>query len=322
MKTTMTTTTTTIASSNTLPTTTSTSTSMRHALPAQNMTPANASNKSTTMNMTTHNASNMTNVTIVAGVLEVELYLRGNVSQETLQGMFTGALAAAVEIPLEFIVKLNVSESKQASGIKRRLQENQTNQTNSHDNQTKVYDVAYEIMVPDYMDADDIVEKANRIAEPGSNESRLFRQTLLETDGVVGVGKIVSKVSAYKVGDRLTSVAPNTPSQEDDDDEIWKVLVISLSTAFVVVACLAYSAILIKRKYDAKSGDIEDGLDLVTRSRSTTVVTDEKVVTDEPRAAEAPQAVQETPASTPAPAPVKEPEASQAVEIIIEEAYV
>merc|ERR1712196_120291 len=117
-----------------------------------------------------------------------------------------GALAAAVEIPLEFIVKLNVSESKQASGINRRLQENQTNQTNSHDNQTKVYDVAYEIMVPDYMDADEVIGKANRIAEHGSNESQLFRQILLETAGMVGVGMIVSKVSAYKVGDEVTNV--------------------------------------------------------------------------------------------------------------------
>merc|ERR1719454_2654480 len=253
----MTTTATSIASSTTLPTTTSTSTSIHHVLPAQNMTPANVSNKSTTT--TTYNVTNMTNVTIVAGVLEVELYLRGNISQEALQGMFAGALAAAVEIPLEFIVKLNVYESKKASGIKRRLQENQTNQTNSHDNQTNVYDVAYEITVPGYMDADDIIEKANRIAVPGSNESRLFRQTLLEADGVVGVGRIVSKVSAYKVGDELTSVAPDTPSQEDDDDEIWKVLVISLS-GLVAVICLAYSGIYMKRKYyNAKAGDIEDG---------------------------------------------------------------
>lgn len=249
----------------------------------------------------------MTNVTIVAGVLEVELYLRGNISQEILQGMFKRALAAAVEIPLEFIVKLDVSESKQALGIKRRLQENQTNQTTSHDNYTKVYDVAYEIIVPDYMDADKIIEKANRIAEPGSDESQLFRQVLLETDGVVGVGSIVSKVSAYKVGDKVTSVAPTSPPEEDDDDEIWKVWVIGLSIAFVVVVILASSVILIKRKVfpvetgnpdNAKAGDIENArLELVN----------EKVVTDEPRATEAPQAVLETPAPTPAPAPVSSP---------------
>merc|ERR1719502_37272 len=212
---------TTTASSKTLPTTTSASTSIQDVLPEQNRTPANVSNETTTTNVTTYNVTNMTNVTIVAGVLEVELYIRGNISQDALQDMFSGALAAAVEIPLEFIVKLNVSESEQASGMKRRLQENQTNQTNSQDNQTKVYDVAYEIIVPDYMNASRIIEKANRIAEPGSNESQLFRQVLLETDGVVGVGRIVSKVSAYKVGDEVTSVAPETPSQ-DDDDEIWK----------------------------------------------------------------------------------------------------
>merc|ERR1719440_921424 len=238
MKTTRTTTTTTTSSSTPLPTTasTSTSTTVSPSRPPY----VSISNKSTTTTTTTtYNVTNMTNVTIVAGVLEVELYQQGNISQEALQGMFKGALAAAVEIPFEFVVKLNVSEVKETSGTKRRLQENQssqTNQTNLHDNQTKVYEVAYEIMVPEYMDADAIIEKANRIAEPGSNESQLFRQVLLETDGVLGVGSIVSKVSAYKVGHEVTSVAPNTPSQEEDDHEIWKVLGISLGLLFLVVA--------------------------------------------------------------------------------------
>merc|ERR1719440_365111 len=200
MKTTRTTTTTTTSSSTPLPTTasTSTSTTVSPSRPPY----VSISNKSTTTTTTTtYNVTNMTNVTIVAGVLEVELYQQGNISQDALQGMFKRALAAAVEIPLEFVVKLNVSEINETSGTTRRLQENQSNQTNQtdlHDNQTKVYEVAYEIMVPEYMDADAIIEKANRIAEPGSNESQLFRQVLLETDGVVAVGEIVSKVPAYK----------------------------------------------------------------------------------------------------------------------------
>merc|ERR1712100_878720 len=100
--------------SKTLTTTTSTSTSIHQVLPAQNGTPANVSNELTAT--TTYNVTNMTNVTIVAGVLEVELYLRGNISQDALQDMFSRALATAVEVPLEFIVKLDVSESEQASG--------------------------------------------------------------------------------------------------------------------------------------------------------------------------------------------------------------
>merc|ERR1712100_1017763 len=254
---------------------------------------------------------------------------QGNISQDTLQDMFKRALAAAVEVPLEFVVKLNVSdlgevsEIEEASGVKpfaRRLRgENEKRESQSEqasidvsDNQTKLYDVAYEIMVPEYMDADAIIEKANRIAEPGSNESQLFRQVLLETDGVIGVGKIVSKVSAYKVGEEATTEAPSKPTLEDDDDETWKAWLIGLSVAFVVVVCGVSSVILIKRKvfpveagnaHNAKAGDIEDG---------RRDLDNEKVVTNEPRAAQAPEAVREIPA--PVPLPVKNSAASQAVE--------
>lgn len=260
--------------------------------------------------------------------MEVELYLQGNISQEAVQDMFTRALAVAVGVPLEFVVKLTASEINEASDPRRRLtdnqtnQANQTNQTDLQDNQTKVYAVAYEIIVPEYMDADEIIDKANRIAEPGSAESQLFRQVLLETDGVVGVGKIVAKVSAYKVGDQATTVAPN---EDEDDDEIWKPLLIGLSVAFVVIACLVFSAILIKIKmfpgetgnsyipYSINahggpiSGDVEDGRL-------------EKVVRDVPRAesavkeSPAPQAVKESPA--PAPQTVKESPAPAPLPVI------
>jgi len=237
----------------------------------------------------------MTNVTTVAGVLEVELFLRGNISQEVVQDMFTRALAAAVEIPQEFVIKLTASEITQASGLQRRLQETGTNATSSQDNQTKVYEVAYEIIVPEYMDADEIIEKANRIAEPGSKESQMFRQVLLETEGVIGVGKIIAKVPAYKATEEITTATPSTPADEDDN-EIWKPLLIGLSIAVVVVVCLVSSAVVIKRKVLASeagnqlnanvkaSGDVEAGWGNLVN---------DKVEADEPCAAPAPQMVKD-----------------------------
>merc|ERR1712232_240339 len=114
MKTTTTTTSTLPSRSTTSPRTASTSTS---TTVAPSRTPYVIVSTESTTTTTTYNVTNMTNVTVVAGVLEVELYQQGNISQDALQDMFRGALAAAVEIPSEFVVKLNVSDLGEVSEI-------------------------------------------------------------------------------------------------------------------------------------------------------------------------------------------------------------
>merc|ERR1712118_159420 len=106
--------------------------------------------------------------------------------------MFKRAIAAAVGLPVEFVVKLEVSEINRSSEINVSLSGiNDTAQANPSSGtrrlaaiQTKWYEVAYEVIVPSYMDADAIVEKANRIAVLGSEESNLFRDVLMATEGV------------------------------------------------------------------------------------------------------------------------------------------
>jgi hypothetical protein len=202
----------------------------------------------------------MTNAIIVAGTLEVEIDVRGNLSQEVLQDMFKRAIASAVEVPLGFVMKLEVTEIEQGSGS-RRLQSIET----------KRYEVAYEVIVASDMDPNDVVEKANRIAVPGTAESQLFRDVLMATDGVERVGKIVAKIPAYKVSDEASSLPPSTPKNQKEDEKPWKSLAIGAIAIVLGLSCLLItSAILIKRKFassepgqSASSGpeaDIEDGL--------------------------------------------------------------
>lgn len=212
----------------------------------------------------------MTNATRVAGVLEVEIDVKGNLSHEVVEDMFKRAIAAAVELPVRFVVKLEVSEINRSVPTNLSLSEvNGTSQTSLNSGirrleaiQTKWFEVAYEVIVPSYLDADTIVERANRIAVPGSEESQLFRDVLMATDGVERVGEIVARVPASKVGGVTTA----GPSSLTDEDKIsWKRVVIGLSVAIAVVACLGISAVLIKRKmvtgdtYGQLGADIENG---------------------------------------------------------------
>lgn len=183
-------------------------------------------------------------MTRVAGVFEVEIYVEGNISKEVVEDMFTRAIAAALEVPVQLVVSLTASEVHQSSGLQRRLQDNVTNQTSFHPNQTKLYEVAYEIVVPDYMDASEVIEKANQIAEPGSAESQLFRQVLMSTDGVVGVGKIVSKVPAYKKIP-AHSVPPSTPEEKDRS---WMSVLIGVSVFVLLALGLCLCFILVRRR--------------------------------------------------------------------------
>lgn len=223
----------------------------------------------------------MTNATRVAGVLEVELDVRGNLSKMVVEDMFKKAIAAAVELPVELVVKLEVSEINPSvqenvslSEINRSGQENvslsETNDTLQKNLssgvrrlqaiQTKWFEVSYEVVVPGHMDADAIIERANRIAVPGSNESKLFRDVLMSTDGVEGVGEIIATVPASQI-----VATTSAPSNSKEEESSWKAVVIGLSVAVVTVFCLALSAILIKRKMvtDGTNGspgaDVESG---------------------------------------------------------------
>jgi len=193
------------------------------------------------------NVTNRTNANRVAGVFEVELFVQGNISKEAVENMFTRAIAAALEVHVRFVVSLVASEITGTSGSQRRLQHNEANQTGFRDNQTRLYDVAYEVIVPDNMNVSEVIEKANRIAEPGSAESQLFRQVVLSTNGVIGVGKIVSKVPAYEKLPEHT-VPPSTEEEGDDDETSWVSVLIGACACILGVSCLVTTFVLVRRR--------------------------------------------------------------------------
>merc|ERR1711959_626828 len=123
----------------------------------------------------------------VQGTMEVEIDVQSIFTQEVAEEMFKGGIANALEVPTENVVKLSVSEIGQGPGL-RRLQSIQT----------KRYEVSFGIILASTMDADVVVEKANRIAVPGTAESLIFRQVLTATNGVVQVRQIAMKVPAHK----------------------------------------------------------------------------------------------------------------------------
>jgi len=85
------------------------------------------------------------------------------------------------------------------------------------------------------MDPDVVVAKANRIAEPGSAESQLFRGELTATPGVVSVGEVVVTKPASKVEDKTPTKAP----QQEKDDASSKDLVIGLVIGAIAILLLS-----------------------------------------------------------------------------------
>lgn len=197
----------------------------------------------TLMNTTTTSTKAAANkVTKITGTMEVEIDVVGTFSQEELEEMFKRALAEALDISIEHVVKLTVSESKQGTGL-RRLQSIQT----------KRYEVSYEVTPPKFMDVDVLVERANRIATTSSVESEVFRQVLKSTDGVAKVGQIALKVPAHKFMDENTTSSPPTQMEPPKDETSQTPLVVG-GIAVVAVSFAVVGAILIRRKMaNAKS---------------------------------------------------------------------
>jgi len=198
------------------------------------------------------NMSRAANETRVAGTLQVQIDVQGNLSEAVIEDMFRRAIAAAVDVPVKLVVKLEVSEitapvkvngseMNSSSGVRRLLSV-----------QSKWYEVAYEVVVPSNLDADAVVSRANRIAVADSAESLLFREALMATEGVENIGEIVSKVAASKV--EVTTAAPSSQPDEEDGRS-WKAVVIGAVAVLLGLTCLVASAFFIRRKMSSSSSD-------------------------------------------------------------------
>lgn len=240
-----------------------TSTSMRATTVASSAT-------STTTTTTT-----ASDAIIVAGTLEVELVLQGKITPKALINMFKKAIASALTVSIEHVVKLVVKEIGIASTTVRATTVNTTtsnttasNATNGsrrlQSNQTKRYEVSYEVMVPSSMNPAEVMSRANAIAAPGSAASIAFQQALEATDGVMEVGKIVSTVPARQVSGKQTGKTPPT----DEEEQSWTTVVITSIAIFMVVVSCGSAALVFKRKRlsdatplnQASNADLEAGV--------------------------------------------------------------
>jgi len=192
---------------------------------------------STTATTTTTTVASV--VTKVAGTIKVVIEIQDNMTQEVLETMFKKGIAQALSVSIEDVVKLTVSEVGQG----RRLLSNQAKQ----------YEVSYEIIAPTSMDADLLVEKANRITEANSTESQAFRQVLIAQDGVSKVLDVTVLIAAYKFEEQITTTA-SSKSKEPQSGMSGGVIVLIIFAVLLVLGGCLIAAGLAWRKRLAPAG--------------------------------------------------------------------
>jgi len=194
-------------------------------------------------------------VTKVAGTLEVEVSLDGDVSQDVLEHTFREGIADAIGVSIEDVSKLTVTEIVQGQGS-RRLQAMQV----------KRYEVSYEVLLRSSIGADVALERANLLLEPSSEESQVFRQALEETSGVAEVGEIEATVLPRTFEDQsITSALHNQTAEQEYQGSAGLSLAAAIIIVFSALACVLIGvagSVLWKRKIAAAKdflGDAEVG---------------------------------------------------------------
>merc|ERR1711904_96436 len=183
----------------------------------------------------------------IVGKFEVVLDIQGELTQETVEDMFRRAIAGSLEAPVANVVQLLASEIVQGA---RRLSTVMT----------KRYAVSYEVIVPKSMGLDAFIDKANRIAVAGSDESQAFLQVLTATDGVEQVREVVAKVLAQvgQIG-QIVAISADKSRTQTNEDKDWTAFIIGGIAIFVAVFCLVSIAVFLmrRRKPDNKSAGNE-----------------------------------------------------------------
>jgi hypothetical protein len=168
--------------------------------------------------------------TKVAGTMEVEFDIMGDMEQSVVENMFKEAIAEALEIPIDNVVKLEVSEINQGAGL-RRLQSTQT----------KRYELSYEVLPLESMDPDVVVARANRVFEANTVESDAFYQALT-TRGVTEIRQVIPKLAAYKISDTTTTTTTTTTSAEDVEANTTSQ--VGLVVLGVILGCITIAVVV------------------------------------------------------------------------------
>jgi len=109
------------------------------------------------------------------------------------------------------------------------------------------YEVHFHVILHGWMDHALVIEKANRIAVPGSAEAEAFAQVLMATDGVAKIHQIVLKVPA-KVIDEALPTTNAMSAEEADDEKSWVSVVIGAGVGLAALSCLVAGIVRIMYK--------------------------------------------------------------------------
>jgi len=186
----------------------------------------------------------VSNVTKIAGSLEIEFSVERTPSHATLKEILRKGLANALNVSVNNVVRIVVSE----------IVTPQTLRTNGPRLLQSVlvvgYEVSYEVLPPASMDVDAIVSRANRITTEDTAEAHNFRTALTEESVVVEIRQIVPKIVARKFVDEIVNSPPQeeileqtppTAKQQESSDSVRLVLlVICPIILLILMACSAF----------------------------------------------------------------------------------
>jgi tRNA-binding EMAP/Myf-like protein len=192
--------------------------------------------------------------------MEIEIDVQDNLTQEVLEEVFKRGIAKSLNVSMENVVKLTVTEIGQGSGS-RRLQSSVAKQ----------YEVSYEVIPPSSMDLAVVVAKANLMTTASTAETQVFRKVLLAQAGIGQVKQVVPKVAAYTFEEEITTPAPNVEVGPTKDDTSGMSAGLIILIVLLVLLCLVSVVVgIVSRKMraeksngmpikDLRQGDLEAG---------------------------------------------------------------
>jgi hypothetical protein len=193
-------------------------------------------------------------VSKVAATLRVIVDLWVSVPLKVLRDFTKRAIADAMDMSLDCVVKLGLSEVEHAQGTRR-----------LGVFQRKTYDVPYEILPPSSFDIDAVMQAASRISKIGAPESQLFRQALTTQPEIKEVHLILEEVAAREFGDYIVEqlkVEKESTGDEERESSDTAVMVSIIAIASLLLLSAAGVMVYIHRAGCPKLSSIDPERDL------------------------------------------------------------
>jgi hypothetical protein len=175
-------------------------------------------------------------VTKIAATLEVELQVLVEVPIADVQDMFKRAIAEALGVSVENVVKLLVLEVvrrlQDILAPVRRVVKLLANYTGGRRLQeiVKRYEVSYELVVPNSVDPDVLLEKASSVVKSDTPEFRKFQEVIAAQEGMGQISSIVSKISPRMFKDEIITASDDAVTGAGDTNSSESQLLAESST--------------------------------------------------------------------------------------------